>query len=404
MFNVKSLKETKRIIQNNFNDYPLRKTLIKTKDSLGLITCEDVYSTCDVPHYNKSTVDGYAVRYDDVKLASESSPSILKVVGEVLMGKEAPNSVSPSEAIIIPTGGHVPNGADCVVMIENTQVLHDEVLIFRKLSKFDNMIKIGSDVLKDKLFIKKNTAITPQIIGALMSQNILEIYCYEKLSASVISTGDEIVDNKEDLLIGETRDINTYTISNFLIENNVDITKTIIVNDNYEKYKNSILKGFDDSDIVISSGGSSVGEKDYTFRILDEIGARILIHGLNVKPGKPTIIAVYKNKLFLGLPGHPTSAFVVLKLLLKELITSIQNTKATNAMYLEAKLLENVANNSGRTLIQLVELIEKDFEIFAKPLYTKSAMISTIMNADGYIMIDQFEEGTYKDTIVKVYK
>ena len=404
MFNVKSLHETKEIIRKGFNDYPLQKETIKTIDSLGYVIAKDVYSKSDVPHFNRSTVDGYAVVYDDVKLASESSPAILNVVGEVFMGKAAPTKLTPTNAIIIPTGGHVPDGSDAVVMVENTQTLNDEVLIFKKVSRFENVVKVGSDIKKDTLFIKKNTVITPTVIGALMSQNINEVECFKRLSASVISTGDEIMDHDGDIKIGEVRDINTYTISNFLKTNNVDIANTAIVNDDYELYKESIIKGFKTADVVFSSGGSSVGEKDYTDRILQELGAEILVHGLNVKPGKPSIIAKFENKLFVGLPGHPTSAYTVLRLLLTEILDTIYQVKTIGPMYITATLLENVANNSGRTLIQLVEIIEENSVVYAKPLYAKSAMINTLKDANGFIVIDQFEEGKYKDMVVKVYK
>ena len=125
---------------------------------------------------------------------------------------------------------------------------------------------------------------------------------------------------------------------------------------------------------------------------------------MNVKPGKPTIIAKYENKLFVGLPGHPTSAYTVLRLLLNTIIDTIYNTRSLPERFINAKLIENVANNSGRTLIQLVEVFEERDEFLAKPLHTKSSMINTMKNANGFIVIDQFEDGKYKDTIVKVYQ
>lgn len=403
MFNVKSLDETKILIRQKLNNFNLKEESKVSTEASGRIISKDIYSMEELPNFNKSTVDGFAVLYEDIKLASESSPALLRIVGEVHMGKECSIILKPGEAVKIPTGGHVPVSADVCVMIENTQQLNDDILIFKKSSKYDNILQKGSDIKKGELFINKNTRVTPRVIGSLMSQNIVGITCFKRLAASVISTGDEIVENTVDLRIGEVRDINSYTITNHVINNGVDVIDTIIVKDDFEKYKSSIIKAFETSDIVISSGGSSVGEKDYTDKILNEMGAEIFLHGLNVKPGKPTILALYKEKLFIGLPGHPTSAFVVLTLLLEEILNAIFKQNNFGAPYLEATLKENVHNNTGRTLIQLVTLDKRD-KLIAVPIYTKSAMINVIKNAYGYIVVDQFSEGVYKDTLVKVYK
>ena len=400
MFNVKTLKEVKDIILNNGDNYPLRKELVKTLESKGYILSKDVYAKEDVPLFNRSTVDGYACKYEDIKLASDTTPAILKISGEVLMGKEYKGTLESNQAIIIPTGGQIPDGSDVSVMIENTELLEDSVLIYKKASMHDNVILKSADIKAGDKIIAKGHRITTRSIGALMSQNIKEIECFSPLHATVISSGDELVLDKETLSIGEVRDINTYTITESLKNHNIRIDKTVIIRDKFEEYKQTVLQAFESSDILFASGASSVGEKDYTIHVLNEIGAEVLVHGLNIKPGKPTIIAKYNDKYFIGLPGHPTSAYVVLSMLIDSILESIYKTVHKEEYYIEGVLDSNVHNNSGRMFVQLVEL--KEGKIY--PLHYKSSMIHTLTVANGYIIIPSTSEGMYQGEKAKVYK
>jgi len=215
-----------------------------------------------------------------------------------------------------------------------------------------------------------------------------------------------IMKNKSNLKIGEIRDINSYTISNHLKNKNIEIIDNEIINDNFELYKAAVIKGFEKADIVITSGGSSVGDKDYTFAILKSLGATVLVHGVNIKPGKPTIIAKYKNKLFLGLPGQPTSAFFVLNTFIDTIINTIyhlDNTMPTP--YIEAILTLNVHSVTGRRMYQLVKVeYNEENKLIATPLFAKSGMINSLKEASGYIIINEFVEGVAAGEQVKVYR
>ncbi len=406
MFLVKSIDETKKIIKNNCNKYNLKKLHIKLEDSQDYVIASDIFSTENVPHFNRSIVDGYAVDFNSVKLATSTTPSILKVTGEVLMGEESPHIVTEDTAVYVPTGGHLPDGANCVVMIENTDTILDEVIINKSVTMWENVLKFGSDIEKGSKVISKNSLITPLVIGALKSIGTNEIDVYEKLSVTLLSMGDEIVKEKDNLEIGEIRDINTFTISNFLTKKNIIIDEAVIINDDFELYKNTVLRGFENSDIVISSGGSSVGEKDYTYDVLKKIGATILVHGVNIKPGKPTIIAIYNDKLFFGLPGQPTSAFFVLNTFIDDIINTIYHIdNVYPSPYIEAELQKNVHSTSGRRMYQLVKISKNsNSQIIATPLFAKSGMINSLKEASGYIIIDEFKEGVSIGDIVKVYR
>lgn len=405
MFLVKSIDETIKLLRDNFNNYNLKTKKILLSNALNYVSAEDVISIEDVPHFDRSIVDGYAVDFNSVKLATSGTPSILKLTGEVLMGKEATDKVTPSTTIYVPTGGHLPLGANAAVMIENTEILGDKIIINKSVSINENVLLKGSDILKGQVIVKKNTLITPLVIGALKAIGTKEITVFEKLTALVISTGDEIVKDKEQLLIGEIRDINTYTISNHLINKNIIVNESLIINDDFEEYKEAVLKGFETSDIIFSSGGSSVGDKDYTLAILNSIGAELLVHGISIKPGKPSIIAKYNNKLFFGLPGQPTSAFFVLNTFINEIVNTIYHLDNVLPLpYFEARLDTNVHSPTGRRMYQLVKINNVNNEFIATPLFAKSGMINSLKEASGYIIIDEFSEGYLTNSIVKVYR
>ncbi len=406
MFIVKSIDETIKILKDNFQDYELEKVKIKVEDALNYVSTSDIISHEDVPHFNRSIVDGYAVNFNSVKLASNSTPTILKLVGEVKMGEASQINITEETTVYVPTGGHLPNGANSVVMIEQTDQLNDEIIINKSVTIWENTLLKGSDIKIGTKVLTKNTLITPLVIGTLKALGINEIEVYEKLKCSIISTGDEIVKNKPNLKIGEIRDINTYTISNHLKNKNIEIIDNEIINDNFELYKAAIIKGFEKGDIVITSGGSSVGEKDYTFAILKNLGATLLVHGINIKPGKPTIIAKYKNKLFFGLPGQPTSAFFVLNTFIDTVIKTIYHLDDTMPIpYIEATLTLNVHSVTGRRMYQLVKVeYNEENKLIATPLFAKSGMINALKEASGYIIIDETIEGKTAGENVKVYR
>ncbi len=405
MFHVKSIEESVYLINKHFKEYPKQNIKVETAKAINMIISKDIYSHEDVPHFNRSTVDGYACKSSDVKLASQSSPVKLMVIGEVLMGKNFKETIKQGETAYVPTGGYLPQGSDCSVMIENTDKINNEVFIFKSASVSENVFYKGTDTSVGDLVVKKGTKITPFIIGALRSLGINQIEVYKPLSVSIISTGNELVQNRKKLEIGEIRDINTDMIKAYLTNNHLEVTKTYIINDDLSTYQNTVLEALKESDIVISSGGSSVGEEDFTIDVINNIGAELYVHGINIKPGKPTIIAKYHNKLFLGLPGQPTSAYMVLNTLFNPIINTLYNLdKITTKPSINAVLTKNVHSPSGRRLYQLITLELINDKFYATPLFKKSGMIHSLVKADGYIIIDEYKEGINEGKTVKVYR
>jgi molybdopterin molybdotransferase len=283
--------------------------------------------------------------------------------------------------------------------------MSSEVFILKGASKSENVFYKASDISVGDIVVSKGTKITPFTIGALNSLGINHISVYKPLNATIISTGNELVGNKETIEIGEIRDINTSMISSYLANKNINVINTIIIRDNLEEYTNAVKQAFSNSDIVICSGGSSVGEEDYTVKVLEELDAELYVHGVNIKPGKPTIIGKYNNKMFLGLPGQPTSAYMVFNTLFPTIYNTIHKVEKEYVRpHIEATLTKNVHSPSGRRMYQLVTLESKEDKQYATPLFKKSGMIHSLVQADGYIIISEYAEGAYEGDNVKVYR
>lgn len=396
-FNVTSLERSLEIIDENFK---LKEEKIDTEDSLGRILCEDIFSNLDLPSYNRSTVDGYAIDVSDSFGARENSGTLLKIAGTVDIGKVAKQILSKGKAIYIPTGGMVPQGANGVVMIEDTDLLGDDILINKGISENSNLILAGSEVKKGELVIKKGTKISYSHIAMLSALGVSTVQVSKKIKFYIISTGDEIVDIKENLKLGEVFDINTYALKGIIEENKGEVVKKVLIKDCLSSFENHIKEGIEQSDILLISGGSSVGVLDFTEKAILNNGGEILVHGISIKPGKPTIIAKNKDKLVLGLPGHPQSAITVFKVILDRIM------RKKNKFTL-GTLGENIFGDPGKTLfinVKIrVEMVEGKEVVKVYPIYSKSSMIKTLIESDGYIVIEPHREGVYKNEIVKVW-
>lgn len=403
MFNVKTIEETTKLIQNKFKGLYTRTSTIKTADAKGFVVSDDIISKEEVPHFTRSTVDGYAVQSKSISQASVSSPIPLIVIGESIMGEECKISIDSDQSVYVPTGGHIPKNADAVVMIEDTELLHNNVLIQKGASPNQNLLLKGSDIAINDVVVEKGRILNDALIGALMALGIEEIKVYEKIKILIISTGDEITDKKE-ISIGEIRDINRFTIASFLAKYPIEVTDKVVVKDDFETYLEMVKHGLENNDIVIASGGSSVGEKDYTIKVMEKLETEVLVHGINIKPGKPTILASKNNGIFLGLPGQPTSSYIVLNELFKHIFYSFLDIKdKLIPTYIKGYLTQNIHASHGRKLYQIVG-VEMEDEVYVTPLRAKSGMIQTLSKAYGYVVLDDNQEGLQKGDEVTVYR
>lgn len=396
-FKVVTVERAREIIMENFKEYKFELEEVDILHSLERVLGEDIYSEIDVPEFNRSTVDGYAIVASDSHGASDSIPSVLNVVGEVYMGEITDKRIVSGNAIYVPTGGMVPDGADGVIMIENVEKLDEDTLLLNKpISNGQSIIYKGDDIKKNSLILEKGRKIGPEIMGLLGALGKKDITVYSKPKFYIISTGDEIIGIDEELKLGKIRDINSFALFGAIIELGGQVTGKTIVKDDFELLKREVEKAVEISDIVLISGGSSVGTRDFTKDVIDSFEGRgVFVHGLSVKPGKPTIVGEGNGKLIFGLPGHPVSSIIVFKALVEEFVKEKMNIREIKPQ-IKATMDFNFPSASGKQTYQMVNLRREDGKYFASPNFGKSSMISLLKNSDGYIILEKHEEGIYK--------
>ena len=386
---------------------PLGTESVHITDALSRILARDIICTEDLPGFQRSTMDGYALSAKDTFGASENLPSPFNIVGEVSMGQIPDFSIRRGECAQISTGGMLPEGADAVVMIEYSQMVEDRVVeISRPVSPLENVIQSDDDVKRGQVILHKGTPLRPQDLGILASLGISQVDVFNKPRAAIISTGEEIVDINQKPESGQVRDINSYTLGGLCIKSGVEPIYLGIVRDRFEDMKSLIGKGISQADVVLLSGGSSVGVKDFTLdAFLSLEGVEILAHGVSISPGKPTIIARRGDKTLWGLPGHPTSAMIIFDIFLRYLfgrLSGLSRPAEYSSYTIDAELDRNIESASGREDYIRVKLTDIEGRWLATPILGKSGLISTMVEADGIIRIDMNTEGLYRGEKVKV--
>lgn len=405
LLNVMSVQDVKLLIDREFK-YTLGLETISLLDSVNRICAEDVKANCNIPNFRRSTVDGFAVNSKDIFGASESMPAMMDLKEEIFMGKPPSHKISfPGECSYIPTGGMLPEGSDSVVMVEYTDKLDDStILINTPVAPGDNVIQIGEDITITDVVIQNGQRLRPYELGALASLGIKEVPVYKIPKVAIISTGDEIVPIENSPLIGEIRDINTYLLCASVLENGGEPVSYGIIKDDLELLKNTVDRALIDCDIIMISGGSSVGKKDHTLNVINSYeNGRVLVHGMAVKPGKPTIVGKVGGKIIFGLPGHPLAASIVYKILVKNYINKLMNIKE-NEYGIAAEICTNYHKAKGREEYLPVSLQSVEGKVIAKPVFGKSGIITAFSRAYGYIRIDKNIEGLNEGQTVEVYK
>ncbi|SDH42410.1 molybdopterin-binding protein [Halanaerobium congolense] len=383
---------------------------IELDQSLNRILADNVFSPVDLPPFSRSTVDGYAVKAADTAGASASMPTYLDIIGSIEMGVETELELKSGQAAAIPTGGMIPKGSDAVLMIEDTEKIEEKLIeSFKSLAVGENIVQKAEDIAEGELLFKKGHKIMARDIGALAGLGITEFNVFKKAKVSVISTGDELIPAEAEAKIGQIRDINSYSISAYLNKIGAETKKVGIIEDKFESLKTA-LKNELDQELVLISGGSSVGIKDMTIELLNSLGEPgVLLHGLSIKPGKPTILAVIEGTIVIGLPGHPASAWTVNNVLTAEIVRVLNGEKAPAALgrenqkyLIEAELTRNLVSDKGREEYIPVKILKKDDKVFAEPLLAKSSLITNLAYGDALIKIPQNKEGIDKGELVKL--
>jgi molybdopterin molybdotransferase len=368
------------------------------EDCSKRVLSEDIPSPVDLPAFRRSTVDGVALRAKDTYGASEKTPVSIDVVGEVPMGRVVSLRVADGQGVKVATGAMVPEGADAVQMLEYTKGLDSATChVFKPVSPLENVIQIGEDVRRGEIVLRKRHVLRPQDIGLMAGLGITSVPVFTQPRVGIISSGDEIVPVENVPALGEVRDINRYTISSLVRENNGVPFFCGIVEDRVEILVEKIRSGLEQADMLIITGGSSVGSLDLTVEVLQSFtGTEVIAHGISIRPGKPTLLAVIEGKPFLGLPGHPVSALVIFHLFGRPILRTLAGWSKERAFHQErvkAKAARNIPSVPGREDYIRVMLEERDGTFLAHPLFGKSGALSHLVKADGLLKIGVDEEG-----------
>ena len=379
--------------------------VVVTTDALGRVTAEDILSPEDLPAFVRSTMDGYSVRSRDTFGASEGLPAYLDLVGEVPMGVESNVRVGVGQAATAYTGGMLARGADAVVMVERTQTLDDTAIeVLRAVAPGENVVQVGEDVRKGEPILSKGSVIRPQDIGGMLALGITSVAVNRKPIVGIISTGDELVPPDEKISPGQIRDINSYTISALVEQSGGKPRRIALVSDDFEAQRQSAVEGLSTCDALVFSAGSSVSSRDLTADVLSSLGEPgVIVHGISIKPGKPTVVGAVNGKPVFGLPGNPVSAMVVFDLLVRPTIYHLSGCKTVPPpSTARATLARDIPSVAGREDYVPVRLIGSGGSISAEPVFGKSNLIYTLVKSDGIVKVPLDKSGLYAGEVVDV--
>ncbi len=369
---------------------------VRTEKSLGRVIVNNVIAPSPLPPFARTTVDGYAVQASDTFGASPSLPSYLKLAGEGLMGTDPNLKVEQGQAVLIHTGGMLPAGADAVVMIEDTQSVDEsEIEVLKPVATGQNVLQMGEDVQPGEVVIQAGTRIRPQEIGGLMALGFTEVEVAEVPRVAILSTGDEVVPPAEEPEPGQVRDINSYTLSALVERAGGKPVRYGIIPDNVGDLETIARQAHSEHHMSLITAGSSVSERDITADVIAKLGEPgILVHGIALRPGKPTILSVCGDVPVVGLPGNPVSAVVVAGLFVVPAIRKLQGIRGPEwSSTITARLQTNVRSVSGREDWLPCRLIVTPEGLEAEPVFGRSNLIFTLVRADGLVRIPASSTG-----------
>jgi len=372
---------------------------VSLRQAYRRVLATDVVAPEDLPEFDKSTVDGYAVRGAD-------RPGSLQVIGEVEMGRPPEFAIRLGEAARIPTGGMLPEGADAVIMLEDTR-LRDErtVEATRGTVQGENVIRRAEDVSRGAVVLHQGTRLRPQDVGLLAGIGVVEVEVFLQPRVAVLATGDEIIPPDRRPAPGQVRDINTYTIS-ALVQQEGGVPQIYeIIPDDRERLLGTLQAARATSDLVLVSGGSSVGEKDAVGWAINAMGKPgIIVHGVNIKPGKPTILGVVDGTPVIGLPGHPVSGMVIFDVFVRDVLRAQTGRTPPRDLgrIVQARMARRVPAAGRREDHVRVTLEEREGTLWAIPQLGKSGIITTMTRADGLVVVPPGQGGVAEGEEVAV--
>ncbi|NWG11676.1 molybdopterin molybdenumtransferase MoeA [Candidatus Bathyarchaeota archaeon] len=390
-----TLDEARQIINKHFTPKPLGVEEILLLKAHNRALAEDTIAPLDIPPFNRSTVDGYAVNAEDTYSAEENKPKKLKICGVVNVGELPKITVKHGEAAEIVTGAPMPEGADAIVMVEHTERKNDELYVYRAVAKGGNVMKAGSDIKKGEKILSAGQLLGSSEVGVLAALGLAKVKVYAVPRVAVLSTGAEVTDPGKKLPYGKIYDINAYSISGAVRESGAEPVYFEVVPDEAMELRKALKHALESADMVITSGGVSVGPKDLLPQTLDALGKPgVIVCGIAVKPGKPTTAAVIDGKIVFSLPGHPTSSLLIFHLLVRPILERMAGLKAKEAFEVKAFITMRMFPAKGRRTFVMVKLKrDKLNQLLAEPVQEGlSGAITTLAKADGFVEIAENQQ------------
>ncbi|MBU1742115.1 MAG: molybdopterin molybdotransferase MoeA, partial [Proteobacteria bacterium] len=377
---------------------PLAAETVSLTRSLGRVLADDVIAPEDVPSFDRSTMDGFAVRASETFGAGDSGPALFDVVGEVPMGVEPTLSLGPGQAVRIWTGGMLPPGADAVVMLEYSRAIDESTVeLTRAAAPGEHVIGRGDDVLAGAALLPRGRRLRPQDVGFLAALGLTDVSVRRRPRVAILSSGDEVVPVDHRPGPGQVRDVNSYTLSAQATRCGAEPVMLGLVGDDPEALRQGVARGIEAADVVLLSGGSSVGRRDFTLEtFLSFPGAELLVHGVSISPGKPTILVRLGRRSLWGLPGHVTSAMIVFNLFVRPLLLGLSGeSRGPDDLRppVRARLSRNLPSVHGREDYVRVRLERTGDGFLARPILGASGLLSTMVKADGVIRVPLHDEG-----------
>jgi molybdenum cofactor synthesis domain-containing protein len=399
---VATVEEARAVLEKHWSVKP-RKVEVPLGEAAGHVLAEDVVSEIDVPPFDRAALDGYAVRAVDTFGAGEESPVELSCVGSVRAGEWPDIKVGRKQCAEIATGAPIPRGANAVIMVEHSAELEKTVQIFRAVSPGENITRRGSEIKRGMKVLKEGRVITPQVLGtiAAVGKKIVKIYSPPKVA--VISSGDELISAGSNLGPGKIYDVNGPAISRAVELCGGRAIYLGIARDEPGDLRSLLRKGLSTCDLVLVSGGSSAGTEDVVPKIVDGLGhPGVLVHGLALRPGKPTFVAAVRGKPVFGLPGYPVSALMVFDQLVAPYLRRLSGLPQAGRVRVRARLASKILSAKGRRELVPVRLVQRDGEVYAEPLFKGSGAITALSLADGYIDVPLEREIVWEGEAVDV--
>jgi len=399
---VVTREEALRVIAERYSLPPIPSEEVSIGLSLGRITAQEIISPVDLPEFNRSTMDGYAVRSADTFGAAEGRAAYLRIVGDIPMGKLPERGVATGEAMRIATGGALPLGADAVMMLEHTQPIDGEgIEVVKAVAPRENVTLAGEDIRKGEPVLVKGSVIRPQDMAALAGMGIMNIAVFEKPRVAIISTGNEIVPADTVPGPGQIRDSNSYSLEGLITQVGCVPVKMGIIPDEYGRLRRALGDAIQSCNLVLFTGGSSVGASDFTANVISDMGPPgVLVHGVSIKPGKPLIVGLVIRKErneqvpVFGLPGHQAAVAVCFELFVKPVLTRLTGVVPHPALEgispgrtVKAKLARSISSSPGREDHVRVTLEKHDDGLWARPVFGASGLISTLVKAAGTVVV-----------------